>query len=234
MLKKYIGLTSLSLLFCLWGTQTAIADTLVRFNPPPDNPQPEKTVLGGRRSPKNCGGNADTQPNLTALIPENQKGLTTEQYPTFWAYIPKTSAQQLILSIHEQVNGQFQPYSQQYFPVPDQPGLVSLRMSDQKTPLKVDKTYKWTVVLVCNGTTHPNDPVIEGLVSRVNVASNKQQQSLLERSAWYGEKGIWYDSLAYLAEARHQSPNNPILLNNWIELLKSVGLSAFTTAPLLF
>lgn len=237
MFKKNIGLISLSVLLCFFGTQAAIADipmALVQFNPPPDNPQPKKSTLGGRRSPKNCNGSPATQSALTALVPQNQQGLTTEQYPTLWVYVPKTSAQYLSLSIKEQVDGKDQYHSQQYFSIPEQPGLVGLRMSDQKAPLEVGKNYKWSVVLVCNAHTHPSDPAIEGLVSRVNLPVNQKQQSLLERSAWYGEKGIWYDSLAYLAEARHLSPNNSTLMNNWSALLKSVGLESVSAFPLLF
>ncbi len=72
------------------------------------------------------------------------------------------------------------------------------------------------------------------MVSRVNMSIAPKKQDLLERSAWYGEKGIWYDSLEYLAKARQASPNNPTLLNNWTELLKSVGLSSVSVSPLLF
>ncbi|MEB3311409.1 MAG: DUF928 domain-containing protein [Snowella sp.] len=237
MLGKNIWLILLSSFLCLWGTQAAIADmpmALVRFNPPPDDPQPEKTVLGGRRSPKNCEGNPVAQPTFTALVPQNQKGLTTEKYPTLWVYIPETSAKHVVLTIKEQVNGQFQSHSQRFFFLPNQPGLVGLQMSDQEAPLEVGKTYKWATILVCGNLVHPNDPVIEGLVSRVDTPITQATQDWLTRSAWYGEKGIWYDTLENLAEARHASPSNSTLINNWITLLKSVGLESVAPAPLLF
>jgi hypothetical protein len=44
--------------------------------------------------------------------------------------------------------------------------------------------------------------------------------------------GIWYDSLATLAELKRRQPNNSTVATSWQEMLKSVDLSAIAEVPL--
>ena len=50
--------------------------------------RPEPGHRKGGASRGNC---PPIQPALTALIPKNNLGLTTQEYPTFWFYIPYNS-----------------------------------------------------------------------------------------------------------------------------------------------
>ena len=51
----------------------------------------------------------------------------------------------------------------------------------------------------------------------------------LEQAILYGEEGMWFDTLAALAEFRQSQPNGPA---TWAEFLESAGLTEISTQPL--
>jgi hypothetical protein len=235
--NHWLNLTFLGLLLLI-STKDAIADQSiahVTFNPPPSNPQPNKTVIGGRRTDdKNCLQseiNKTTQLPLTALVPANKTGLTTAEYPTFWVYLPETSANQIVLSVMEQEkDNSIKHYSQTSFSIPSKSGLIALKPSDQSQPLAVGKTYKWVATLICGNKPHPNDPMIEAWVSRINLPIPNKSQNLLEKADWYGKQGIWYDFLETLTQVRQATPTNKGLITDWTAMLKSVELESLSSA----
>jgi len=56
--------------------------------------------------------------------------------------------------------------------------------------------------------------------------------SLLDRVIIYAKAGIWYDALSNLAELRRRNPNDPTVIRDWQELLKSVGMEKIAQEPL--
>ncbi|MEA5537007.1 DUF928 domain-containing protein [Crocosphaera sp. XPORK-15E] len=220
--------------------------TRVLFKPPPDDPKPEQTRGAGSRHDGQCAGDA-TPTNLAKissegssmvpLVPTTNTGLTIAERPTFFVYIPETSAKQVVLSIRE--NGT-KHHSQTFVPITGESGIISLRPSPDSSPLEVGKAYQWAVVLVCGQRPNPNDPAIASWVRRVPLSATIKQGSALEQAAWYGEQGIWYDALTSLVQAkrsrryplRGEQPNNQDLTDIWIQFLESGGLNAIATKPL--
>ena len=155
MLKKNNWLNLILLGVLLVVAKAAITDKVnpsVTFKPPSDNPKPEKTALGGRRTNnKQCiqdTENDTAQAGLTALVPIGARGSTTLAHPTFWVYLPETTASQIVLSVMEEnKGGPIKNYSQASFPIPPKPGLVSLKLPDESPSLELGKTYKWAVIL---------------------------------------------------------------------------------------
>lgn len=239
MLKKYnwsnIIFPGLLLLI---SPKNAIADHSiphVAFRPPADDPQPQKTAIGGRRTnDKQCSQaskNNINQPPLTALVPVNKIGLTTNEYPTFWVYIPETSANKISLSIMEQQgNQEIKHYSQTFFSVPPKSGLVALKLSDNSRPLEIGKTYKWAVILICGKNVGPNDPMIEAWISRINLTIPNKSENLVKKADLYGKQGIWYDFLESFSEAKQANPNNQMLISDWTAMLKLINLESLSSA----
>lgn len=213
-------------------TETTISR--ISFKPPSNDKQPDRTAGAGARGgrcPEDAIVSTANTPPLMALVPTTNAGLTLAQRPTFWVYLPKTAAKQVVLSIKE---GGIQHHSQTFFSIAERSGIISLQPSEDSPPLEVGKTYQWAVVLICGERPNPNDPAIVSWISRVASPQPKNQGTALVQAAWYGERGIWYDALDSLAEARRVEADDRTLTDIWTEFLKSAGLGEIATEPVEF
>jgi hypothetical protein len=214
-----------------------IAATKVLFKPPANDRRPLRTVGAGSRggqcaqdltSASSPSRVANALP-LLALVPPSNVGLTVAERPTFWMYLPQTSAKKVVLSLQtEDALSHFQ-WS---FPVPITAGIVSLQPPADAPPLKIGQTYQWAVVLVCGERPSPNDPAIAAWVKRVSPAQSIPQSTALSQAAWYGEQGLWYDMLTALGKELRSQPTNPDLTDIWANVLKSEGLEIVAMEPL--
>ncbi|MGA7953768.1 MAG: DUF928 domain-containing protein [Gloeobacterales cyanobacterium] len=206
--------------------------TRVSFEPPPDDKQPDRTAGAGSRGgqcPQDATVPTANTPPLMALVPTTNRGLTLAERPTFYVYLPETSAKQVALSIKEEGT---KYHSQTFFPITGTSGIISLKPSDNSPPLEVGKNYQWAMVLLCDERPNPNDPAIASWVRRVALSKPTNQGTALQQAAWYGQNGVWYDALASLAEARRIQSNNKALTDDWTNLLKSAGLGPIATEPI--
>ena len=251
--QRLLNLTTVGLL--LLGTAPTMAQSItnrsarndriltrVLFKPPPEDKKPEgeQTVGAGSRhggwclqdaTPANLANSPSTQSSLMSIVPTTNFGLTIAERPILWIYLPETSARQVVLSIREEGGTH---HSQTLVPITGAYGVISLQPNPDSPPLEVGKTYQWSVVLVCGEKPTPNDPGIASWVRRVALSEPSDQGAALEQAAWYGERGIWYDALGSLAEARRSQSNNQALTSVWTEFLNSEGLEAISTEPLRF
>lgn len=224
------------------NTDKAIAQVL--FTPPADDKKPDRTSGAGSRRDWQCPqdstsvattGTLSNTPSLMPLVPNTNYGLTLAERPTFWVYLPKTSAKQVVLSLKEDGN---RHYSQTFLPITGEPGVIGIKPSDNSPALQVGKNYQWALVLVCGERPGPNDPAIASWVRRVAPSQLQShqlnQKTVLEQANWYGKQGIWYDAVTALAQARRSQPNNNAIAGVWANFLKSTGLAAIATEPLLF
>lgn len=251
--QKLLNLIAVGLL--LVGGESAIAQstgnssdakkdsiTQVLFKPPADDKKPDNTSGAGSRHdwqcPQDSGSHATTdtpsnKPSLMALVPITNYGLTLAERPTFWVYLPKTSAKQVVLSLREEGT---RHHSQTFLPITGEPGAIGIKLSDNSPPLEVNKNYQWAVVLVCGEKPGPNDPAIASWVRRIAAPephnSNLYQKTALEQAYWYGKQGIWYDAVTALAQERRSQPANKALAGIWANFLKQAGLKAIPTETL--
>lgn len=210
------------------------AITRVIFRPPLSNKRPDRTTGAGTRDSRRCQKSTPTATGnnlpLMALVPMQQSGgLTLSERPTFWVYMPENSAKQVVLNIQEQeenlqgnpIKTSLKTHSQTSFTINGASGLMSLTPSATSLPLKIGKTYKWAMVLVC-AKVHPDNPVVTAWVQRVASPGFFNQGTTVEHASWYGEQGLWYDALTALAQTKPM--NNPDLPQVWNDFLKSGGL----------
>ncbi|EKQ67792.1 protein of unknown function DUF928 [Leptolyngbyaceae cyanobacterium JSC-12] len=218
-----IGLCALPLL--------AIA---VEFKPP-------KRGIPGRREGAGTRGPACVQssPNLTALLPQTNLGLTTADYPQFFWYIPQTRAKTVRFELfkgNEQEPERELVY-QKTLNISGKPGIMSFALpSDtQVPPLSVGQDYYWTVTLLCNPADPINNIYVGGWVQRVEVEPPLAKQLTAAKSGdrvkLLAENGIWFDTVAALAEMRCINPKDTTLSSSWSELLKSVKLNKVAEQP---
>lgn len=248
MVQQLIHLIATGIL--LVGAETAIAQSTaarsantdsnlqVLFIPPPDDKKPEDTSGAGSRRDRQCPqdatfATANTPSNqLVSLVPASNFGLTLAERPTFWVYLPKTSAQQVVLSL----KAGNRHHSQTLIQIAGEPGVIGIKPSDDSPALQVGKTYQWALVLVCGERPGPNDPVIVAWVRRVALPQpqNHFNQEALKQANWYGRQGIWYDTVTALAQAQRSQPDNNAFALTWANFLQLEGLEAIANQPLRF
>jgi hypothetical protein len=215
-------------------TQSSHSAFQITFDPPSDG-EPDNTAGGASRDGGRCPQDTiPSSPTLTPLLPTTNHGLTIADRPTFFVYVPQTSAQKAFFSLKDKDE---EYYYQITLPLPKTPGIVSFKLPSDAPALEIGKSYQWSFVTVCGETIAVDAPRVEGWVKRIepNSTDLRQRENLspLERAALYGSDGIWYDTLTTLAELRRSQPNDSTLATTWEDLLKSVGLEAIATKPLL-
>ncbi len=227
-----------------WDTSTAIEGTTptIDFIPPDDDRDPDDTASGGTRG--SCSDIATTAPEqLRALVPESNRGLTLKSHPTFFLYVPHTSAGAIFFQLQDESE---RVRYQTIVPIDDGPGIVSLELPTDAPALEVDIVYQWSAIALCEyDGERPdldrdlpftlNDPWVRGWVRRVEPNADLQGQidseASLELAALYAANGIWFDTLAVLAALRRARPDNARLAWEWETLLQSVGLDSIATQP---
>ncbi len=204
---------------------------------PQGNRRPRDTAGGASRD----GGGVCPQdtattlnPAITPLEPGIHNGLTISERPTFFVYIPETSAQKAFFVLKDQKEDY---YYQTSISMPQKAGIVSIKLPAEAPALEVGKNYQWSLVMMCGEAVRPDSPGVGGQIQRIaaNPSLNNQLEQLspVERAAFYGKNGIWYDTIASMAEQRRLHPQDSTLTSTWEKLLRSVGLDAIAAKPLL-
>jgi hypothetical protein len=207
--------------------------------PPPPAP-PSRGVPGNRTVSASMSGNS-CDLNLIALAPQFSSnmpgeipeksvwGQTTAQYPTFWFFVPETLAStQLEFSLQDR---QEEDIYRTSVPIPQQPGIIGIRIPASQKPLQLDRNYHWTLkAKVACQTATPNRVSVDGWVTRVHLPGAIDRNNNSDR---YAEQGIWYDAVTSLAQQRLQQPTDLQLQQDWIDLLESANLAAIAKQRLL-
>jgi Domain of Unknown Function (DUF928) len=199
------------------------------FDPPGDG-QPKDTVGAGSRDGLRCS--LDEEP-IRVLMPERNYGLTLQERPPIFVNLPETSARAVVLTFQEEDG---KNYQRAFLPIAKRGGIVSFALPEDKSPLVAGKNYQWSLVVVCNETVQPDDPVFQGWVQRAERSPEVESQlvgkSALEQAQWYGQKGYWYDLIQVMEQARRSNSQEDAEVKQlWQNFLISVGLGAIATTP---
>ena len=211
-------------------SQTVVIESRqqIFFKPPEGDGAPEGgTAPGGTRSP--C---AKAEPHLTLLLPTTTnrngmtvywEGLTVDSHPTFFVYIPETSARTAEFTLRNEDHSY--TYNQ-IFTLPNRSGIVSVKLPDDRPSLEVNENYLWQVSIICNPEDRREDILAQGRSQRIEVPEQlatklAQARTPLERAAVYGEAGIWHETLTNLAFQWRSQLENPKFAAIWQQLLES-------------
>ncbi|GAB4305384.1 MAG: hypothetical protein Fur0025_47450 [Oscillatoriaceae cyanobacterium] len=193
-----------------------------------------------RRNPPAAATSETASPDmekrlLTVLLPDpdTKLGLTVEAHPTFFWYVPNTSARQVEFLLMDETDVIYETQVN----ISGNAGIVSLTLPETAPALIENQYYRWYVFMVCDPSDRGGDAYTGGWVQRVqpNQALTSQLKAAQGKDLVlaYAKAGIWHETVASLLQLRQSNPEDQELVNEWKELLGSVNLKSFAEAPLL-
>jgi hypothetical protein len=220
---------------------------VIGFKSPRTDGEPKESGTIGTRG--GCLTDESLSPSLTPLTPGTVQGLTKNQktvdeyptltvseHPSFFVYVPQTSATRGEFILTNQQDTEEIYYTS--VALPETPGIMSVKLPTNLDPLEVNQLYQWSFSLQCNNAGAAGNPTVIGWIERTepNPALTKDLDKVkpLELAALYGNYGVWHDLLATLVDLRLSHPEDSNLTMMWENLLKSesVKLDEISQAPL--
>ena len=213
------------------------------FRPPrgPNSGGPVNTISGGTRG-DGCRLGELPPVSLVPISVEGQtavsriiqSGTTMAEYPTFYWYMPPTSASaaEFVLwdaNREDVYRAQYTLAKSSDSPV-GKAGIMSFSLPAfaNLPPLNIGEKYHWSLTLICDAVDRSGDVYTEGDIERVQpdptLAGRIQQATPEERVALFANARLWYETVEALDELRRVRPNNPELAEAWSKLLSSAGL----------
>lgn len=214
-------LANISVLFVVLVTSPALAGEPARssFDPPPRRDAPRTGTAGGGSRP------AMKTTALTALSPGRQVGLSHSERPTFFVYLPATTAQTVEFSLFD---AQMKGIYQVTIPIENKVGLIGITLPKTAPALVKNQPYHWSLALAYNPNDRTEDWVVGGWVEYSQLSKKLSLQlataTPIEQITYYAKHGFWYDAIAKTIELHSSQPTNPSLTQTWTTLLTSVGL----------
>ncbi|MFB2920436.1 DUF928 domain-containing protein [Aerosakkonema funiforme] len=193
---------------------------------------PGRRVGGGTRS-----GTLVAAKPVTALVPEDNQGLTILENPTFYFYVPKTSNSQMLEFVLNDEDGN--TIYQKKFSTNGNSGVLGVELpgNGEIQPLEIGKNYRWYFAIVNDPKDRSADTYVNGWIKRVqaspDIVTKLRDLGALERAGVYADNQLWYDAIASLAQLRRSHPNDSAVEAKWKQLLHSLKLDNITQEPLI-
>jgi hypothetical protein len=196
---------------------------------PPDVTAPDNRQGGTHRGCKLRDGLF-----ITPLIPESNIGLTLTESPTLFVYVSQPAAQVEFILLNEDESEVVYETTLKN----DKAGIVGVSLSekDQTKNIEVGKRYVWSFALACDPLERSGDYIVKGWMQRIepqaNLKNDLANPDPMAKVIAYAKNGIWYETLATLAQMRNLAPDDSRLTAEWTQLLQSQGLESIADQPL--
>lgn len=196
---------------------------------------PGRRVPGGTRGETEQKCFPDTPRYFVALLPSDNRSLTTAAQPTiFWYHSPTAAATAELRVGAIDAQGSRQPgnpYRVEFTPNP-QGGIqhFTLPTGDSRLPpLAVGDTYQWQLTLHCDPADQERRLTIRGQIQRVAETPPAPSPMLMVQQA--AQAGRWFDAFETLLSASCPEPRNSAVSTGWSTLLTQLGLSEIAASP---
>jgi hypothetical protein len=184
----------------------------------------------GRRTSGGSRGDCsqiDLDTGLTALVPTANWGKTVAEHPTLWFYVPY-SPQQAPVGVFVIQDEDYSDIYRARFTLPSSaPGLVSISLPKEASPLVVGESYRWQLNLYCSADATSAPVYVSGWLEPVSSSAGNSLESLTvtNQHEMYANQGIWFDAIHHLAQLRQADPSDPSLFQDWQILLQAQGVN---------
>jgi hypothetical protein len=207
----------------------------VNFKPP------NVTAPGNRQSATHRGPKCPEGLSVNPLIPENNIGLTLSESPTLFANVSHALTQ-VKFNLFKEIDPNNEEIVSETNLKVDKPGIiaVTIPVAGERKSLEVGKRYRWSFSVACNpedkSPGRSNHVSVMGFVERIEaqptLKNDLANPDPMARLTAYATNGIWYDTVATLAQMRRKAPDDAKLTAEWTQLLQSQKLDSVADKPL--
>ncbi|RAM51701.1 MAG: hypothetical protein C6Y22_10325 [Hapalosiphonaceae cyanobacterium JJU2] len=206
----------------------------------PPGPPPGGRRFGGARR----GSCPEVKTPLTALVPSTEQppsvtnvwGLTTEEHPQLWFYLPYTKSSgypaEFVLLDDETKDSVYKTA----IALPAKAGIIKVPIPENVPSLQVNKQYRWFFNVYCYPQKQSTPIYVEGVILRKipnqTLLKQLQKSQPIQQVNIYANNGFWYDALTTLGQLRQTNPQNNTLQTQWRDLLAAIGLDELAIQPL--
>ncbi|MEH2179235.1 DUF928 domain-containing protein [Nostoc sp.] len=202
--------------------------------------------IGRRQGGARRNGCSDLMKSpITALVPGEEISanvsksfltFTVSEYPTFWVYLPElprnVRSGEFVFQDEKGKDIYRTPLT-----LPERSGVIGISLpSSQQYALKTDNKYQWYFKVFCGDTQTTSEYYyVKAWVQRVPLTSKLESQLKTAKPrayTAYAVNHIWQDAITNLADMRRTNSASRVLGDNWTNLLISVGLKEFASAPI--
>ncbi|HCV29324.1 MAG TPA: hypothetical protein DGO89_03215 [Microcoleaceae bacterium UBA9251] len=253
-MKRFLHLTALAIaLSAIVGIFPSLSAPMPAKSAPIVSSQnvnfkpPNVTAPGNRQGATHRGPKCPADLSITPLIPESNVGLTLSQSPTLFAYVSHAGTQvQFSLITEKETKDPDEVVYETAFKV-DNAGIIAVTIpaaAGNKQLMEVGKRYQWSLAVACspgentgeNMGDRSNDLFVTGSVERIetqpSLKNDLANPDPMARLSVYAKNGIWYETVATLAEMRRKTPDDAQLTAEWTQLLQSQKLDSIANQPL--
>lgn len=209
-----------------------------KLSQPPDTGTPEDTSSpGGSRTDRNrIGGCQDGEIPITSLIGNEMREFTVSKYPSFWFYVPCTNNEIDYLEFVLEETQTKRIIYRSSIQLSEVAGIIEVTLPYQSQySLEPNKNYTWH--LKGNYSSDSEDEpeiALSGWVRRIPLDSQLQDRLEASGSQQYDvyiQNEIMYNAITALAKQYQTKPGNPQIKNDWINLLKMLGIRQLANKP---
>jgi Domain of Unknown Function (DUF928) len=207
-------------------------------------PPPDVTAPDNRQKPSYAGP-CRNESSIIPLMPPSNIGLTVSESPTLFAYVSLaflTKVDFIVLLTDKEPNKLEEIVYETELKV-DKPGIIAITIpatADNKQLIEVGKRYRWGFSLACNpeqnmegyGSHTAFTGYIERIEAQPSLKNELANPDPMVRAIAYAKNGIWYETVATLAEMRRKAPDDATLAAEWRNLLQSQKLGDIVDKPL--
>lgn len=179
--------------------------------------------------------------HLRAIAPANGLGYTFDDYPYFFWYFPGVeNAEGIDFMLYKQTmiedTGELEHtrvYRQKLNL--DKSGIVAFALpSQQSQPLEEGEEYRWRIRIKCSGRTAMN---LSYSIKRQSTENPeliaKLESAPVDRHPLvFAESGVWFDALKMIALQLEQAPENPVLQQDWNDVLREIEFDDLIGEPI--
>ncbi|BAZ21343.1 hypothetical protein NIES4073_22210 [Kalymmatonema gypsitolerans NIES-4073] len=200
--------------------------------------------IGRRQGGARRNGCPNLNQSVTALVPGEATvneaisflALTVSEYPTFWVYLPDLPTNlrsgEFIFQDEKGKNIYKTPLT-----LPEKSGVIGITLpQNPQYALKQDNKYQWYFKVYCGNPENTSDYYyVKAWVQKVALTPNLESQLKAAKPkeyTAYAVNQIWQDAVTNLADMRRTNSGSAVLTQDWIDLLKAIGLQEFATAPI--
>jgi len=242
-MKRFLNFTALAIAVCAIAVTLSSLLTPMQAVPAPillsqnvNFPPPDVTAPDNRRGATHRGEACPKDLSIIPLIPKSNDGLTLGESPTFFAYVSHSSTQ-VEFTLQDTDEKGTEVYKTTF--KVDKPGIVEVSIpaiGDGQKFLEIGQRYQWSFSVVCDQKDRSGDYFVYGVVQRIEpqetLKNDLANADPMARAIAYAKNGIWYETLATLAQMRRLAPDDSRLRAEWTELLESQGLTSVADQPL--